>query len=1502
MDLSAPPAASAAPAREGGGSAPGPVPRGRLFRRYFFLILALVTSALLLPSSISLWLSYRETLEALHAVQRERANAAAERIEQYVGDVQRQLASAALPQLGDAATEQRRLEFQRLLSRVPDVTDVAFIARDGCETLRVSRLELDAQGECLRNRGDEPAFRESAPSRPWFGPVYFRKDTEPYMAIAVRAGGERGAVAVADVNLKFMWDVVTRLRIGEKGRAYVVDGAGYLIAHPDIGRVLQKTHAASAPHVRRALDTAGAGDTVDVAVDADGVDVLSSHARIPTLGWLVFAEQPVAVVYSRLYRTFAITGVLLVGGLAISALAALFLARGMVRPIRTLQEGAQRIGAGRLDHRIEIRSGDELEALAGQFNRMTAQLAESYASLEHRVEERTSELGRALEQQTAIAEILRVISGSPTDVVPVMDAVAKRAALLCEAPTAHVVIERDGVLRVTSTFGYDRVDALPPGYEIPLRRTMVTGRAVLDRATVHIADVLPVLDAEFPDARDNALRLGFRAVLAVPLMREQAAYGALFVWRPRPGLFSPDQVALLETFARQAAIAIDNVRLFNETRESLQRETAVAEVLRVISTSPTDVRPVLDAVAERAALLCAAPFARIMVVSGNEIVPGAEYWEGRLASGAELAPTTPVPLDRSSLSGRAVIDREALHIADVVPLLDGEFAGARENMQRFGCRAVLGVPLMREGGAYGAIILARHEPGLFPPDQVALVQTFARQAAIAIDNVRLFNETREALEQQKASGEVLSVISSSVADTRPVFDKILESCERLFAGTRLGILRVRDGMLEAAALRGTEWEDWSRMWPRPLDRDTVSGVAILDRRAVDFPDCDAPDYPAFARSTGKLLGYQSLAAAPLIVEGQAIGALWVGRSDKGALSPKQLQLLSTFADQAVIAIQNARLFNETREALEQQQASGEVLAAISSSIADTGPVFEKILASCERLFEGKMGVINLVGEDGLVRLAAYHGPGRDTLAAIYPLPVDDTSATGWVIGRGHVLHYPDIEQADDVPWRARAGWRAMGVRATMAAPMMWEGRGIGSIVVAREHPGPFSDKELALLRTFADQAAIAIQNARLVNETREALEQQQASGEVLAAISSSIADTSPVFEKILASCERLFAGKVGQINIVDDDRMVHFAAYHGPGREEAATLFPFAVDDRSATGLSIARRTVLHYPDIDGDPDVPEIARAGWRMQGLRSVIVAPMLWEGRGIGSVFVGRDVAGPYTAKEIALLRTFADQAVIAIQNARLFGEIQEKSRQLEVANQHKSEFLANMSHELRTPLNAIIGFSEVLLERMFGELNDKQEDYLRDILSSGRHLLALINDILDLAKVEAGRMELEPSRFHVPGAIDNAMTLVRERAQRHGICLGREIDAAVDEIVADERKFKQILLNLLTNAVKFTPDGGRVDVVARRDGAVLEVAVRDTGIGIAEADQQAVFEEFRQVGRNYTNKQEGTGLGLSLTRRFVELHGGTIRLESAPGRGSTFTFTIPWRDEAAQGAAA
>jgi signal transduction histidine kinase len=320
-------------------------------------------------------------------------------------------------------------------------------------------------------------------------------------------------------------------------------------------------------------------------------------------------------------------------------------------------------------------------------------------------------------------------------------------------------------------------------------------------------------------------------------------------------------------------------------------------------------------------------------------------------------------------------------------------------------------------------------------------------------------------------------------------------------------------------------------------------------------------------------------------------------------------------------------------------------------------------------------------------------------------------------------------------------------------------------------------------------------------------------------------------------------------------------------------------------------RQPVQAPDILNDPTYQSRLRETVVRTGYRALLAVPLVRENQIVGGLVVNRKTPGEFAPEVIELLRTFAAQSALAIQNARLFHEIEEKSRQLEVANRHKSEFLASMSHELRTPLNAVIGFSEVLLDRMFGEINPKQDEYLQDILSSGRHLLSLINDILDLAKIEAGRMELDIADFHLPQAIDNAITLVRERAARRAIALEADVDARLGEIKGDERKVKQVLLNLLSNAIKFTPEGGHIGIRAGLADGFAEIAVTDTGVGIAPEDHEAVFEEFRQVGTDYAKKHEGTGLGLTLSRRFVELHGGKIWVKSQLGQGATFTFTLP-----------
>jgi signal transduction histidine kinase len=437
------------------------------------------------------------------------------------------------------------------------------------------------------------------------------------------------------------------------------------------------------------------------------------------------------------------------------------------------------------------------------------------------------------------------------------------------------------------------------------------------------------------------------------------------------------------------------------------------------------------------------------------------------------------------------------------------------------------------------------------------------------------------------------------------------------------------------------------------------------------------------------------------------------------------------------------------------------------------------------------------------------------------------------------------------------------------------------------------------LETFADQAVIAVQNVRLFQELQarthelsQSLEETGALSEVIRAVSSSL-DLREVLDTVARRAIALSgADGCGIFELRPGRQAFDVVVSQGLSSEFVDAVLQMSVGvDHGTISQATESGEPVQIPDVEEAHDYP--FRPLFLREGLRAVLTVPMGGGDDVPRGIVLVRRTPGEFDERIVSLMKALANQSKVAIANANLFREIEEKSRLLEVANQHKSEFLANMSHELRTPLNAIIGFSEVLLQRMFGELNPKQDEYLQDVLSSGRHLLSLINDILDLSKVEAGRMELDLARFDLPQAMQDTLVLVRERAARHGIELHLEVDGGVGQIVADERKVKQVMLNLLSNAVKFTPQGGRVDVrTVPTDGGV-EISVADTGIGIAPENQELIFEEFRQVGGDYAHKREGTGLGLTLARRFVELHGGRIWVKSQPGQGSTFTFSIPER---------
>ncbi|TMC78871.1 MAG: GAF domain-containing protein, partial [Chloroflexi bacterium] len=620
----------------------------------------------------------------------------------------------------------------------------------------------------------------------------------------------------------------------------------------------------------------------------------------------------------------------------------------------------------------------------------------------------------------------------------------------------------------------------------------------------------------------------------------------------------------------------------------------------------------------------------------------------------------------------------------------------------------------------------------------------------------------------------------------------------------------------------------------------------------------------------------------------------------------EVRLVETFADQAAIAIENVRLFNETKEALEQQTAVADVLKTISRSAFDLQPVLDVVLENAVRLAGADIGWLSRVEGERFQTIAyssSFPADVREALArdrAAGHFGGDwrpfgsESGVMGTVLERRTTVQIADAK-ADPVLGKSLVV-RLTESRAVLGVPMLREGRVIGGVVLARYDVLPFNGREVDLVQTFADQAAIAIENVRLFDETRAALERETAVGNVLKTLSRTVFDLEPALEAVVESAARLADADVAwmtkQVDATTYDWGARYAKTGDPDVAFRRREFGRAILHVSGSVMDrlIRNRRTIHVPDMAAEPDLLSKSKVVQDTRS-RSVLGVPVLSESEVLGAIVLGRLAVRPFSDREIQLVETFADQAAIAIQNVRLFNEIQQKSGQLEVASRHKSEFLANMSHELRTPLNAIIGFSEVLLERMFGEVNPKQEDYLRDILGSGRHLLTLINDILDLSKIEAGRMELERGVFSLRGALENGVTMVRERAGRHDIAVALDVGQGLDEIAGDERKIKQVIYNLLSNAVKFTPDGGRVNVTAARENGAATVTVRDTGIGIAPEDQERIFEEFSQVGRDPERAREGTGLGLTLSKRFVELHGGTIKVKSAPGEGSAFTFTLP-----------
>ena len=948
------------------------------------------------------------------------------------------------------------------------------------------------------------------------------------------------------------------------------------------------------------------------------------------------------------------------------------------------------------------------------------------------------ELAEALERQTATSEVLQVISSTPGELEPVFQSLLENATRVCGAKFGTMALLEGDAVRRAALYNVPLayVDALgtPTFRPHPMGGL---GQVIRTKQVAHIADLRTNRGYLEGDPAIVALSdlAGARTFVVVPMLKDAKLVGMIAVYRQEVRPFTDKQIELLSNFAKQAVIAIENTRLLKELRESLQQQTATADVLKVISRSVFDLQAVLDALVKSAAQLCDTDRAVLTRKQGDRYYRAALHGFPDEAI-AEMK-SVPVDLESGMIVARALRDCAVVHVADVNA--DPEYPGSPAQTLG-GVRTVLSVPLIREGQPIGAISVSRTRVEPFTEKQIELIRTFADQAVIAIENVRLFDEVQartlelsESLEQQTATTEVLSVISSLAGELEPVFDKMLENATRV-CGANFGTMNlVQDGVITRVASYNVpsayaDAPDTKSFRPHPK---SSLGQVIANKEAHHILDLlDSPAYldgdPAVT-SIVRNAGARSLATVPMLRDTELIGTISVYGQEVRPFTVKQIELLSNFAKQAVIAIENTRLLKELRESLQQQTATADVLKVISRSTIDLQTVLDTLVELAVRLCEANIGQIALPNEAGYFQTQAHCGFTAELKEELERIPFKPgrESVTGRALLERKTVQILDAQT--DPEYKLSKAQRLGGYRSLIGTPLLREGVPIGVFGLSRNSVRPFTDKQMALLTTFADQAVIAIENARLFDEVQaktrdlsEALTYQTGSSKVLGVIASSPTDVGPVLKAIVESACELCDAYDAVVRLKVGDDLVA-SAHHGP---IPADTKKWRINRNWTAGRAIIDKKPVHVHDVlsaDGDefPESREIARH----QGHRTVLSVPLLREGESIGAIILRRNEVHPFSNKQIALLQTFADQAVIAIENVRLFDEVQERTEDLRESLQQQTatadvlKVISGSPGELEPVFQAMLENATRICEAKFSNLFLREGDAFRAVALYG-----------------------------------------------------------------------------------------------------------------------------------------------------------------------------------------